>query len=109
MDIRTVSRFAAVASLAVAGVASAIPLVVTEDDEAPAAQQLDAYAAHSGIATASNVLLIALIALVPAMVYAGRVARRGAPVLGFIGGGLSALAWLAGLMSIGAQQIGLAE
>ncbi|HTJ34601.1 MAG TPA: hypothetical protein VL738_15350 [Dactylosporangium sp.] len=109
MDIRTISRYGAVATLAVAGVAAAIPLVVTEDDDAPAAQQFDAYAAHSGVAAASNAMLVALIALVPAMVFAGRLARRGAPKLGYIGGALSALAWLAGLMSLGAQGIGLYE
>ncbi|MEU8261599.1 hypothetical protein AB0C02_13395 [Micromonospora sp. NPDC048999] len=109
MDIRTVSRAAAVATLAIAGVANAIPLVVTDNDEAPAVDQFRDYAAHSGVAATSNLMLLALICLVPAMIYAARLARRGAPKLAFIGGGLSALAWLCGLMSIGSLQLALYE
>lgn len=109
MDIRTVSRTAAVVTLAISGVAAAIPLVVTQNDEAPAADQFRDYVAHSGIAAASNVMLLALICLVPAMIYAARLARRGAPKLAFLGGGLSALAWLAGLISLGGVQLALYE
>src|SRR3954468_18293102 len=109
MDIRTVSRAAAVVTLAITAVAGAIPLVVTENDEAPAADQFRDYVAHSGVAAASNAMLLALICVVPAMIYAARLARPGAPKLAFVGGGLSALAWLAGLISLGGSQLALYE
>jgi hypothetical protein len=56
---------------------------------------------------ASNLLLFPLMLLVPAMVYAARLAWGRAPAPAFVGGGLSALGWMAGLMSIGAGQIAL--
>jgi hypothetical protein len=107
MDIRTVSRAAAVTSIVVGAVAVALPLAVTGDEEAPTAQQLGDYAAHSDRALAANVLTLAVILMVPAMVFTARLARRRAPATAFIGGGLAALGWLAGLMSLGMSQIAL--
>lgn len=109
MDIRSVSRTVAVVTLAVAGIASAVPLIVTENDDAPALQQFHAYTVHAGVAAATNAMLFATMAIVPAMIFAGRVARRGAPKLAYLGAGISAMAWLAGLTSLGAEQIGLYE
>lgn len=107
MDIRTVSRAAAVVSVVGGAVAVSLPLTVTGDEEAPAAQQLGDYAAHSGVALAANVLTLAVILMVPAMVVTARLARRQAPTLAFVGGSLAALGWLAGLMSLGMSQIAL--
>jgi hypothetical protein len=106
VDIRTASRAAAVTSVAVGAVALAFPLTVT-GDEAPVAQQLGDYAAHQETALASNVLMFAVILMVPAMVYTARLARRRAPTAAFVGGGLAALGWMAGLMSLGMSQIAL--
>lgn len=105
MDIRTASRAAAVTSLVVGATALALPLSVTGDGDAPAARQLADYAAHPGTAMTTNVLTFAIILMVPAMVYTARLARRGAPTTAFVGGGLAALGWLAGLMSLGMSQV----
>jgi hypothetical protein len=45
------------------------------------------------------------ILVVPAMVYVARLARGRAPRLAFVGGGLAALGWLAGLMGLGTTEI----
>ncbi|MBU2666349.1 hypothetical protein KOI35_22865 [Actinoplanes bogorensis] len=97
MDIRTVSRRFGAASLILGPLALAIPLTVT-DESAPVADQLRDYAGHSGLALTSNLLLFPLMLLVPAMVYAGRLAT---PKLGFFGGGIAAFGWLCGLIGIG--------
>jgi uncharacterized membrane protein (UPF0136 family) len=107
MDIRTISRAAGAAALVIGPVASAAPIVVTDSENGTAAEQLADYAANSGAAQASNVLLLLIIAVVPAMIYAARLARPGAPKLAFAGGALAALGWLAGLIGIGAGQIAL--
>jgi hypothetical protein len=107
MDVRTLSRVAGATSLIVGPLVLAIPVMPTDNTDAPAATQLRDYASHPGAALVSNFFLLALILLVPAMIYAARLARSGAPKLAFVGGGLAALGWLAGLMSIGAGQIAL--
>lgn len=107
MDIRTISRAAGAAALVIGPVASAVPIVVTDSENGTVAEQLADYAAHPGAAQASNVQLLLIIAVVPAMIYAARLARPGAPRLAFAGGALAALGWLAGLISIGAGQIAL--
>ncbi|WP_405086257.1 hypothetical protein [Microbispora sp. NBC_01389] len=106
MDIRTASRVAGAVSLIVGSLALAIPIEITDDD-APIAAQLQDYANHSALAMLSNIVLLPVILMVPAVIYAARLVRRGAPSLAFVGGGLSALGWLAGFMSIGAGQIAL--
>ena len=100
MDIRTASRTFAAASLIIGPLAFAIPVNFTEADS-KAAEQLRVTSHHLGLANLSNTLLLAEILLVPAMIYAARLARKSAPRLAFIGGGLSALAWIAGLISLG--------
>jgi hypothetical protein len=98
MDIRTISRSAGAACLILGPIALAIPVTLTEADQT-AAEQLRLTAAHLGTVDLGNKLTLAQILLVPAMIYAARLARRGAAKLAFFGGGLSALAWLAGLMA----------
>jgi hypothetical protein len=107
MDIRTVSRGAGVVALVAGPLALTVPLDVTDAEQGSAAVQLADYAAHSGAALLSNLLLFPLMLLVPAMIYAARVARRASPKLALAGGAMAALGWLAGLMSIGAGQIAL--
>lgn len=109
MDVRTISRTAAAIALVGAAVVNAIPIEVSSDGDAPAADQLRDYANNPGAARVSNVLLLGAILLVPAMIYAARLARRGAPKLAFFGGGLAALGWLAGLISIGGMGFALYE
>ncbi|WP_214323733.1 hypothetical protein [Nonomuraea sediminis] len=106
MDIRTASRVAGAVSLIVGSLAIAIPIEIT-DENAPIAAQLQDYAHHSALGMLSNLVLLPVILMVPAVIYAARLARRGAPRLAFVGGGLSALGWIAGAMSIGAGQIAL--
>ena len=77
MDLRTVSLAGAV-SLAVGPLAPTIPLTVT-DETAPVTDHLAAYAAHAGTALAGNLILVPLMLLVPAVVCAARLARRGVP------------------------------
>ena len=107
MDVRTLSRAAGATSLIVGPLVLAIPIMVSDNTDAPATTQLHDYASHSGAALVSNLFLVPLILLVPAMVYAARLARPGAPKLAFFGGGLAAFGWLAGLMSIGTEQVAL--
>jgi hypothetical protein len=107
MDIRTISRAAGAAALVIGPVTSAVPIVVTDSENGTVAEQLADYAANPGAAQASNALLLLIIAVVPAMIYAARLARPGAPKLAFFGGALAALGWLAGLISLGAGQVAL--
>jgi hypothetical protein len=107
MDARTLSRLAGATSLIVGPLVLAIPIMASDNSDAPAATRLRDYANHPTAALVSNLFLLALILLVPAMIYAARLARPGAPKLAFVGGGMAALGWLAGLMSIGAGQIAL--
>ncbi|MFG2076380.1 hypothetical protein [Nonomuraea maritima] len=106
MDIRTISRVAGAASLIAGSLAVAVPIEITDED-APIAVQLHDYAQHSALAMLSNLVLLPVILIVPGMIYAARLARGGAPLLAFVGGGLSVLGWIAGAMSIGAGQIAL--
>ena len=105
MDIRTVSRTAAALCLVAGPLALAAPVSV--DSTGTVAEQIAAYAAAPGRSLASNLLVFPLLLLVPAMVYAARLARPGSPRLAFTGGAVSALAWLAGLISLGGGQIAL--
>ena len=105
MDIRTVSRTAGAVALVLGPLALALPLGVTDDGQAPAADRLAAYADRPGAALAGNLLLLPLMLLVPAMIYAARLARSGAPRTAFTGGALAALGWLAGLIGFGGAQI----
>jgi hypothetical protein len=104
MDVRTLSRTVGAACLIVGPLAMAVPVTLSEADLDGTAQ-LRLTAQHLGTANLTNVLLLAQILLVPAMIYAARLARRGAPTLAFFGGGISALAWLTGLMGLGAAGI----
>ncbi|MEU7878604.1 hypothetical protein [Microbispora bryophytorum] len=106
MDIRATSRVAAALSLIVGPLALALPIGFTDED-APIAAQLQDYANHPTLAMLSNIVILPLMAIIPAVVYAARLARRGAPNLAFVGGGLAALGWLAGFTTIGATQIAL--
>ena len=105
LDIRTVSRYTGAVALVLGSAAYAVPITVSGDEDVPSAARLADYAAQPGVARAANLALLLMIAMVPAMVYAARLARPGAPKLAFAGGGIAALAWLTGLMSIGAGQI----
>jgi hypothetical protein len=107
MNIRTVSRVVGASALVLGPLALALPISVTDAVQGSAAEQLADYAANQGAALVSNLLLFPLMLLVPAMIYAARAAWRRAPVLAYVGGGLSALGWMAGLISIGAGQIAL--
>jgi hypothetical protein len=109
VDIRTVSRTAGAIALVGAALVNAIPIEVSSNEDGPAVDQLRDYANNAGTAQVSNVLLLGAILLVPAMIYAARLARRGAPKLAFFGGGLAALGWLAGLISIGGMGLALYE
>jgi hypothetical protein len=104
MDIRTLSRSAGAVSLIIGSIGLAIPVTVTEK-ELDGAGQLSSAAGHLGLTHLGNVLLLAQVLLVPAMIYAARLARRGAPKLAFFGGGLAALGWLSGLIAFGGLQV----
>lgn len=104
MDIRTASRCSAAASLVVGSLALALPVSYYDGDQ-PGATQLREAAAHAGMAKFGNALLALQILVVPAMIYVARLARGRAPRLAFVGGGLAALGWLAGLMGIGTAGI----
>jgi hypothetical protein len=104
MDIRTLSRYTAATSLVVGSLALAIPISYYDGD-APGATQLRQAAEHAGMLKLSNMLLAVQILVVPAMLYVGRLARGGAPRLAFVGGGLSALGWLAGLIGLGSAGV----
>jgi hypothetical protein len=104
MDIRTLSRGIGAFCLVVGSVGVAVPVTVTEK-ELDGAGQLSSAAAHLGVTHLGNVLLLAQIMMVPAMVYAARLARHRAPKLAFFGGGLSALAWLSGLIAFGGVSV----
>lgn len=104
MDIRTLSRVTAVASLIIGPLAMAIPTTYTESGAA-AAGQLKLAAAHMGQAGLANAMLLPALFIVPAMIYAARLARGRAPRLAFIGGGISALAWFCGIAGVGAVDL----
>ncbi|HEY1488770.1 MAG TPA: hypothetical protein VGF84_21855 [Micromonosporaceae bacterium] len=101
MEIRSLSRALAALCLVVGPLALAIPATYSEADT-DGAGQLRLAAGHLGMAGLSNALLLPAILIVPAMIYAARLARRGSPRLAFFGGGIAALGWLAGLIGLGA-------
>lgn len=104
MDIRTLSRATGAICLIVGSVAFAIPVTITEKDQ-DGAGLLATASAHLGITHLGNTLLPAQLLLVPAMIYAARLARHGAPKLAFFGGGIAALAWLSGLVAFAGLQV----
>jgi DNA-binding CsgD family transcriptional regulator len=104
MDISTLSRYSAAASLVVGSLALAVPIGYVDGDQ-PGATQLREAAAHAGMAKLGNALLAVQILVVPAMVYVARLARGRAPRVAFVGGGLAALGWLAALMGLGTTEI----
>ncbi|MEU8174156.1 hypothetical protein AB0C14_14850 [Microbispora hainanensis] len=87
MDIRSVSRIAGAVSLIVGPLALAVPIEVT-DENAPITAQLHDYANHPALAMLSNIVLLPVMLILPAMIYAARLARRGAPRQAFVGAGL---------------------
>ncbi|GIF45482.1 hypothetical protein DFJ67_0883 [Asanoa ferruginea] len=104
MDTRALSRFTGAACLVLAPLAL-VAGTLTEphfDEDAPAASQLADVATHAIPAAPARTLVWLLILLMPLTVlYAARMARRGAPRLAAVGGALSFLAWSAGIASIG--------
>jgi len=101
MEIRSLSRGVAAACLVLGPLALTIPTTYSEADT-NGAGQLRLAAAHLGQAGLSNAILLPGLLIVPAMIYAARLARRRSPRLAFFGGGIAALAWLAGLVGLGA-------
>jgi hypothetical protein len=104
MDIRTVSRYGAAASMIVSSLALAIPITYVDTDDSGATQIHDAVA-HIGMVTLSNALLPLQILLIPALIYVARLARRNAPRLAYIGAALSTFGWMAGLIALGGSGI----
>jgi hypothetical protein len=107
VDTRKLSRYtgAAVLTLAPIGFVAGAWTEPFYDNDAPAAVQLAEVADQPMPASALRVLVTLLILLMPvAMIYAMRLARRGAPRLAAIGGAISFLAWSAGIASIGAVE-----
>ena len=107
MDTRKLSRYtgAAILTLAPIGFVAGAWTEPFYDNDAPAAAQLAEVADQPMPAGALRVLVTLLILLMPvAMIYAMRLARRGAPRLAAIGGAISFLAWSAGIASIGAVE-----
>lgn len=80
MDVRTASRAAGALSLFVGPLLLAVPIEVAGEDD-PAAQQLADTAGHLGLAAVSNTLLFVQVLIIPAMVYAARLARTRTPGL----------------------------
>src|SRR5256885_5020838 len=106
MDIRTVSRFVGAACLVVGPAAVTIgTLTAPVGDGDPPATALAKVTAHPGAQRFTIAVGLFAILLVPAMVYLTRMARRGAPWLATIGGGLAFLGWLAALMSLAALDV----
>ncbi|GIF66169.1 hypothetical protein Ais01nite_42040 [Asanoa ishikariensis] len=104
MDTRRLSRIigAAVLVLAPLGLVAGTLTEPHFDQDAPAVDQLAEVAEVAVPAAAARTLVALLILLMPiAVLFAARLARRGAPRLAAIGGALSFLAWSAGIASIG--------
>ena len=107
MDTRKLSRCTGAAILALAPIGFVVGAWTQPvyDNDAPAASQLAEVAAQPMPPAALRVLVSLLILLMPAaMIFATRLARRGAPRLAAIGGAISFLAWSAGIASIGAVE-----
>jgi hypothetical protein len=104
MDIRALSRGTGAFCLLVGSIAFAIPVTVTEKD-LDGAGQLRSAASHLGVTHLGNTLLLGQLLLIPAMIYAARLARHRSPKLAFFGGGIAALAWLCGLVAFGGLQV----
>ncbi len=104
MDTRRLSRFTGAAALVLAPLAL-VAGTLTEpqfDEDAPAADQLASVADTAIPGATARTLVALLILLMPlAVLYAARLARRGAPRLAAVGGALAFLAWSAGIASIG--------
>ncbi len=99
MDARPAARWAGAVCLTVAPLALTIgTFLPTYGEDDPAADQVAAVAAAPGALSTSNLLVFPQLLIVPAVVYLAMMARRGAPRLALVGGGLSALGWLAGMI-----------
>ncbi|GAA1877771.1 hypothetical protein [Asanoa iriomotensis] len=107
MDTRRLARLtgAAVLVLAPLGLVAGTLTEPHFDQDAPATEQLAEVAGTAVPAAAARTLVALLILLMPlAVLFAARLARRGAPRLAAIGGALSFLAWSAGIASIGSVE-----
>jgi hypothetical protein len=107
VDTRTLSRYTGALVLTLAPLAF-IAGYFTEpfyDNDAPAVSQLAEVADQTLPPSALRALVSVTFLLMPvAMIYAMRLARRGAPRLAAIGGAISFMAWSAGVASIGAVE-----
>lgn len=98
MDARPAARWAGAVCLTVAPLALTIgTFLPTYGEDDPVADQVAAVAAAPDALSTSNLLVFPQMLVVPAMFYLALLARRGAPRLSLIGGGLSVLGWLAGM------------
>jgi hypothetical protein len=107
VDPRKITRYAGAACLAIPplAIAAGTWTVPVYDSDAPTAAQLADVAGQPLPAAALRVAVSLLVLLMPAaMLVAAWLARRGAPRLAAIGGGISFLAWMGGIASIGATE-----
>lgn len=102
MDARPLARWAGATALVVAPLTLTIGTFLPgygEDDPVP--QQLADIASHPDTMSTTNLLLLPELLIVPAMLFVAMLARRGAPRLSVVGGGISLLGWLAGMVALG--------
>lgn len=99
MDARTVSRRFGAVCLVIGPLTSAIGTLFETDAQSTSAA-LTWEQQHLAVERAASFVGLGTLLLLPAMLYLMRLARRGSPRLALIGGGLSFLAWLAGIASV---------
>jgi hypothetical protein len=108
MDARPLARWAGAITLVVAPLSITLgTFVPSYGEESPVADQLAAVAGSPGSMATTNLLGIVQLLIVPAMFFVALLARRGSPRLSLIGGGISLLAWLAGMVAFGAYGLAL--
>lgn len=108
MDARPLARWAGAITLVVAPLSITLgTFVPSYGEDSPVADQLVAVVANPGSQSTANLLAIVQLLIVPAMLFMALLARRGAPRLSVIGGGISLLAWLAGVVGFAVYGIAL--
>lgn len=109
MDARPAARWAGAVCLTVAPLALTIgTFLPTYGEDDAVTDQVAAVAAAPDVLSASTVLVFPQLLIVPAMIYLAMLARRGAPRLSLIGGGLATVGWLAGMAAFTGYGITLA-
>lgn len=108
MDARRTARWAGALALIIGPLSITLgSFVPTYGEDDPVSTQLGFAAGHLDALSISNLLLLPQMAMVPAVFFLALLARRGAPRLSVVGGGISVLAWLAAMVGFGAYGIAL--